>query len=154
MTEEKALDWDAEIENDGEAKEFYVFPDGSEVDFEVDTLTKDRSEKLDCPMAKLKLILSDGEHENSAFDNLILHTKAEWKLCQFFLAIGQRQHGEKLKPDWEAVEGSTGRCKVGIRTYKKKNDKGELVEREANEVIRYLEPEGSEESDSSANYNF
>lgn len=137
MTEQRAYDWDSEIQDDGDQQgEFFVFDPESIVDFKVKAMTRTTSHGLNCPMAKLDLELSDGEHKARCLDNLILHSKAEWKLCQFFSAIGQRRHGEKIKPRWNEVEGASGRCKVGVRTYEKNGE-----EREINEVLRYLEPE-------------
>jgi hypothetical protein len=57
-------------------------------------------------------------------------------LCEFFLAIGQRKHGEPLKMNWPAVVGSRGRCKVGIRTWTG-NDGSD---KQNNEIKKFLEP--------------
>jgi len=57
-------------------------------------------------------------------------------LCAFFTAIGQRQKGEKVKMNWGAVVGATGRCRVGTRKWKA--DNGE--ERTSNEIKRFYEP--------------
>ena len=52
-------------------------------------------------------------------DSLYLNSKAEWKLSQFFLAIGQKKHGEPLRPNWNAVVGSRGKCEITINEYQK-----------------------------------
>ncbi len=44
--------------------------------------------------------------------NLYLHTSQEWKLCEFFMAIGQKRKGEPLRMNWGLVVGSTATCHV------------------------------------------
>lgn len=44
--------------------------------------------------------------------DLILHTNFEWELCQFFLSIGDRKHGEPLAMNWRSVVGKRGRVKI------------------------------------------
>ena len=132
-----ALDWDSPIANEG--RNFHLFPEGAEVHFEVTDLTRATSRNLNCPMAKLKLRVfefSNPDLENVIIENLVLHTSCEWKLCEFFTAIGQRRHGDKLAPDWSAVVGATGRCKLGIDTFTKRDGS----EGQANRVRTFLEP--------------
>jgi len=131
-----ALDWDSPIENDG--KSVYLFPDGSEVRFEVIELTRATSRNLNCPMARLRLRLHDPSHpelENVIIENLVLHTSCEWKLCEFFTAIGQRRHGDKLMPRWGEVVGAGGRCKVSVDSFKKRDGS----EMQVNRVKSFLE---------------
>ena len=136
MREGQAIDWDSPIVNDGENKEFFLFPDGAEVNFEVMELQRSSSKNLHCPMAKLVLRLfdKDGEHEAQCYENLVLHTSCEWKLCEFFRSIGQRQHGEKIVPDWSKVEGSRGLCVVSVNTYEKNGET-----RKNNRVKNYID---------------
>ena len=47
----------------------------------------------------------------------------EWKLCAFFRSIGQKKHGEPLKPNWGKVIGSIGKAHFKQREWV--NDKGE-----------------------------
>lgn len=63
----------------------------------------------------------------------------EWKLCQFFTSIGLRQHGEKLRMNWAAVTGKTGRCRITKRTYKDKTG----ADRETNDLDEFLDPLGA-----------
>ena len=67
----------------------------------------------------------------------MLDDSLEWKLCQFFLAIGDRKHGEALKMNWDAVEGKGGWCEIGHRTWTGRD--GE--ERESNQVERFIDPQ-------------
>lgn len=141
------MDWDSPIENDGEGSgEFFVFPDGSEVSFEVTKFTRAVSDRRNCPMAKLELTLTDGEgHEAKAWDNITLHSSSEWKLCQFFTAIGQRRHGEKIKPDWTKVYGAKGRATVTVGEYTKGSKTFPK-----NEIDRYLDPADAADDSSAA----
>lgn len=114
---ERELGWDDEISNDST---FTLLPAG-DYNFEVIGFERGRhngSDKLPaCNKAILTLELSDGINTVQIKHNLMLHTKTEGLVCAFFVAIGQRKHGEPLRMNWPAVVGSTGRCKVGIRQY-------------------------------------
>lgn len=129
------FDWDSPIEHDGE--EIVVLPEG-EYDFEVVGFERQRyspsagSKVPPCPMAVIKLRMDGATVE----ERLYLHSTFEWKLCQFFWCIGQRKKGERLIPNWRAVIGARGRCRLGVRTW---TDRGGN-ERKVNQVLEYLEP--------------
>lgn len=131
--EDGELDWDADIENDG--PEFTLLPEG-DYDFTVIDFERGRhngSEKLPaCNKAIVHLKIETPEGMTIIRHNLFLHTKTEGMLCAFFAAIGMRKKGERLKMNWNAVPGSRGRAKVGIRTY---NDK------QYNEIKHFYEYE-------------
>ena len=38
-------------------------------------------------------------------------------LSAFFLAIGEKKHGEKVRMNWQSVTGAKGKCKVIVDTY-------------------------------------
>ena len=135
----RELGWDDQIENDG--ADFEPLPDG-EYGFEVRTMERGRfagSDKMAaCNKATIDCIIKDAEgKEHHVYDDLILNSKMEWKLCQFFLCIGQRAKGEKLKPRWNEVVGSTGRFKIYLNEYTDKNGKP----RRNNKVDEYLAPQ-------------
>ena len=130
---EREFGWDDAIENDG--PEYTLLPEG-EVTFKVTGIERKRysgGDKLPpCNMAELKveLIADDGKRA-IVTERLYLHSRMEGKLCSFFTAIGQRKHGERLVPRWNAVVGSTGRCKIGVREYNG---------RQYNDIKSYIEP--------------
>lgn len=132
-----AMTWDDEIQNDGEG--FRVLPEG-EYDFTVTDFTRGRFEgsakMAACPKAELTIKIHDPDGDVTVSENLFLNRKAEWKLCQFFTAIGHRKHGETLRMNWNAVKGAKGRCKVGVRKWTGNDGK----EHENNEITAFLEP--------------
>lgn len=134
---ERAFEWDDEIEHDGGS--FLLLDDG-DYTFSVTKFERGHhggSEKIPpCNKAILSIAIETPEGTATINCNLFLHSKFEWKLCQFFTSIGQRQHGEKLKMDWSKVIGAIGRCKIGTRTWKK--DDGS--EGKSNEVLEFYEP--------------
>ena len=133
---EAALDWNSEISKESE---FELLPEG-EYDFEVESFERGRfdgSEKMSaCPQANLTLIVKDPDTGKSGkvYDTLFLHSKAEWRLSQFFSAIGQKKKGEPLCMNWNLVPGAKGRLKLIINKYTSKNGD----QRENNRVSSYL----------------
>jgi hypothetical protein len=145
-----ALDWDSEIKNDGES--FSLLPDGCEADFTILEVGRARvanGKYAGSPMAKIKVKATYKGESTTINENLILHSKMEWKLCQFFTAIGQRKHGDPLCPRWNEVPGSFGKLKVKIEKYTVTNKDGIQEERESNKVDKWLEPIVVKEPDDS-----
>jgi len=136
--DDRELGWDDEIQNDG--PEFVLLPEG-DYDFEVVTFERARhggSEKLPpCNKAVVHIKLTGKEGSTTIKHNLFLHTKTEGMLCAFFAGIGQRKKGEKLSMNWNSVPGSKGRCKVGIRRWKNKENREEYS---SNEIKKFYEP--------------
>ena len=133
------LSWDAEIENEG--KEFVVAEPG-DYNFTVTGFERARFEgsaKMPpCNQAKLTIRLDlPGGEECTIKHNLFLHSKSEWRLCEFFTAIGQRKKGQRVSMNWNAVIGSKGRCKVSKRAFKNKDGK----ELWTNDIDKFYEPE-------------
>ena len=133
----RELGWEDEIENEGSPR---VVLEPGEYPFTVQSFERARfagSEKVPpCPQAIVHLQINAPEGPVPMNVNLFLHTRFEWKLCQFFTSLVLRQHGEKLRMNWAAVAGRSGRCKITKRTYKDRNG----VDREANDVDEFLDP--------------
>lgn len=132
------LDWDSEIENDG--PEYTTLPEGeydfTVVGFERQRYTPSAKAKLPpCNMAVVSLQFKEPEGSTTIKDKLYLHSSVEWRLCAFFTSIGQRQHGERVRMNWNAVIGAHGRAKLSVRTYTDNNGK----ERTINDVDTYLD---------------
>lgn len=143
---ERALDWNDEIEND--SHQWTVIPEG---DYHFGVIGFERgwhggSEKIPaCNKAVVRLTILGPEYPfkpdrlGEVSTNLFLHSKFEWKLCQFFTAIGLRRHGEKLRMDWNRVMGAEGDCHIGIRKWTGNDGK----EHESNEITEFYDPDKS-----------
>ncbi|MCM1544872.1 MAG: DUF669 domain-containing protein [Ruminococcus sp.] len=129
---DRALEWDDEIENESS---YTIVPEGI-YDFEVTKFergTHNGSEKLPpCKKAILTIRVTNGKESTTIVHTLFLHSKCESMLSAFFLAIGEKKHGEKVRMNWSAVTGAKGKCKVYIDNYK-----GEQY----NKIKSFLAPE-------------
>ena len=118
------LGWDAQIEDDSNG--YAPLPDGDYIG-RVLTVERDRhngSPKIPpCPKAVVKLLLQEKPGKTRELTmNLYLHSKMEWKLSEFFRAVGQKDHGERIRMDWTAVPGS--RIRVNVKTTNSKGNDG------------------------------
>ena len=132
---EREYGWDDEISRDDE---FTILPEG-DYDFEVTSFERSRSKGSDnipaSNMAVLDIKVTDGKNTVYVKDYLVLHSKMEWKLSQFFRSIGVKKQGETVRMNWSAVPGAKGRCKVIVDKYT--NDKGQT--RENNKIAKYYD---------------
>lgn len=133
----EAFDWGAEISDEG--GDYPVLEPG-DYNFTVETFQRKRFNGSDkmcaCNQVVLKLRI-DCPEGVVVEDNLFLNRKTEWKVSQFFLAIGQKQPGVPLRPNWDALPGSRGRCKLYIDKWKSDRDGREF---ESNKVDKYYTP--------------
>lgn len=143
MNENKdAFGWNDEVEEGGG---FTVLPEGPAA-FTVVDFARERKEyktlgEINVAVVTLHCVCDDEGVEGAVVCNLALHRKVQFKLFQFFTAIGQRKHGEgMLKPDWTKVKGASGRCVLGVREWERR-DGGKGY---SNEVTRFLDPEADE----------
>lgn len=67
-----------------------------------------------CTIVELKVQVQDVTIDHGLF----LNTKMIGRLSEFFVSIGQARYGQKFRPNWQAVPGSRGMCKVGVRKWK------------------------------------
>lgn len=105
------------------------------------------------PQADLELKIQSAEGEATVFEKLILHTATEWKLSEFFIAIGQKTKGQPFTPNWGQVPGATGRAKIEINRYTDKNNN----QRENNRIVEFLEPQSQpqqQQAQSNPSYDF
>lgn len=130
------IGWDDELTNDGGN---YVLLNEGDYKFTVTGFERGRfagSEKIP-PCNKATLTLSVDTYDGTAtikYD-LILWSTLEWKLSEFFRAIGQKKHGEPLRPRWNEVVGSNGRAHFKPRKYIKKDG----TEGTANDVDKFYD---------------
>lgn len=113
------LNWDSEIQNDGGIN-YITLPEG-DYEFEVTNLEKGEhrgSAKIPpCPKATLELTFATKQGISVVKENLFLDESAEWKLCQFFRCIGQREHGQRYKMNWDKVVGARGRAHIYVEEW-------------------------------------
>ena len=134
----RAFNWDDEIQNDG--PDYVLLPEG-EYPCTVTKFERARFEgsaKLPpCSMAKLSITVHGGAKGDAYVTHrLYLHTRTEGLLCAFFESIGQRKHGEALRPRWDELEGAQGLCRLGIHEYTKKDG----TPGSTNEITKFLPP--------------
>lgn len=119
MVEDKALDWDDVISNDG--VEFNILPAG-EYPFKVKSFERaehNGSANLPkCKVAKVNIEIDGGDLGKAyVIHRFFLHSRTEPFICQFFRSINLRKSGDKSRMDWNAIIGGSGHCRVGVREY-------------------------------------
>lgn len=133
-----AYDWDSTIEKDG--GDFKLLPEGV-WPFTIKSVEKSYynggKSIPPCPKANLTLRVGHGADMSDVTDGMLLDDSLEWKLCQFFLGIGARKHGEPLRMNWDEsfLVGKTGWVEIEHREYEKDGET-----RQANQVAKYLDP--------------
>lgn len=104
------ISWDDEISSDDSQ---YIILEEGDYNFTVTNFERGRfpgSAKLPaCNKAALTLAVETPEGTAFIKYDLILWSSLEWKISEFFRAIGQKKHGEKFVPRWNAVIGAKGR---------------------------------------------
>ncbi|WP_236261863.1 DUF669 domain-containing protein [Erysipelothrix urinaevulpis] len=139
---EREFGWDDEIE--ATEMEFILLDPGI-YEFTVKSFTRGRfdgSEKMPpCNKAEFDLSIIDPKSDQEVIvkHQLLLHSKMEWLIGQFFVGLGMMEVGERLKPNWSGVVGKTGKCEIEHRTY---NDNT------YNNVKKFLEPEAAPQQNS------
>ena len=88
-----------------------------------------------CPRAIITLAVETENGPQEVTVSLLVHRKLEWKLSQFFRAIGRKKHGEALDMDWSGLVGLPLKVHLTIRSYT--NHDGE--ERQCNDVDRFYD---------------
>lgn len=116
---ERELGWNDTITQD--ADEYIILPEG-DYDFVVENFDRTRhegSEKLP-PCTKVMLnirVYSPNGERVIVRHNLFLHTRMKSMLASFFAAIGEKKKGKDYVMNWNAVPGSSGRCKITTKEY-------------------------------------
>lgn len=136
MDNQKTFRWDDEISNESS---FVLFPAGN-YKFTVEGFEREYfggSAKIPpCNRANLTLTVEDELGRTTTInDGLFLIEKMEWKLCAFFLSLGLRKHGEKVKMAWDKIIGRSGMCRIYVDEYEKNGKKYQN-----NKIDAYLDP--------------
>lgn len=144
-TQERELGWEDDITQDGQ--EYIDIPDG-DYDFVIEKVERSRYNGGDkVPACNLAIItigfLLNGQRV-SMTERLMLYSKFEWKLSQFFASIGLKQKDQPLKMSWN-ITGYKGRCKVGHKQYDGKT---------YNEIKKFYPVWELEKQPQQQNYNY
>lgn len=123
MNQERELQWDDQIIKDG--PEFILLPEG-DYDFTVTKFERGRfqgSAKMPaCNQAKIELTIHTPSNGDIKLEHsLLLHSRTEGFLSNFFGGIGQKKEGQPLRMNWNAVIGGKGRLKLKVENYTKKD---------------------------------
>ncbi|MDR3052564.1 MAG: DUF669 domain-containing protein [Coriobacteriales bacterium] len=115
-TNNNIIDDDQELDYDGvitqDEPERIILPAGDYA-FMVRDFERTTSKASEKKMVKIFLDIDGASFgKASIIDNMVLSTKMEWKLSQFFCGIGQKKHGEPLQMNWNAAIGTTGVVEV------------------------------------------
>ena len=122
MNDGRPLGWDDSVEKDAE---FILLPEG-DYDFMVNTFERgyhNGSDKMPpCNKATVHIQIVDPSSGQTVtiMHNLFLHSKTEWTLSAFFIALGLKKKGEKIAMPWNAIPGRRGRCQIKHQEHKGK----------------------------------
>ena len=120
-----------------EGGEFLLLDEG-DYDFTVTAFERGRfpgSAKIPaCNKAVLTLTVQTPNGEANTKYDLILWSSLEWKISEFFRAIGQKKSGEAFVPRWNEVVGSKGRAHFKPRKYLKNGE-----ERQVNDISKFYD---------------
>ena len=86
-------------------------------------------------MAVVKLAVKTAEGSAGIQERFILNSDFGWKIHKLFFACGLAPEDGKFRMDWTGLEGKTGNCEVGQRTYEGKNGPTTI-----NEIKEWLAP--------------
>lgn len=130
------IGWDDVIEEDGQ--ELVLLEEG-DYNFTVTNFERGRfpgGQKIPaCNKAVITIRIETEEGLSLIRFDLLLYRSVEWRISSFFRCIGQKQHGEKVKMNWNTVIGSKGRAHVVQRKYT--NNYGE--EKTVNDIGKFID---------------
>lgn len=137
--ENEFLDWNGGFV--AEENSFTLLPAG-EYQFTVTNMERKiydgTSDKIPngAPYAEVSLEVAGTEGKTIVKERLYMMKKFQWKLTEFFSAIGQAPViGQPFNPNWSTIIGSTGRAKVEINNYKSQGE-----DRQNNRIKEFLKP--------------
>lgn len=110
----KVLDWDDEIQDDGNG-EFVILEEG---DYEFTVSKFERSHYTPsadaktpaCNQANITIKIETANGDCFITEKFPLASTMEWKISAFFRSIGLKKHGEKLKMQWNESIGLKGKA--------------------------------------------
>jgi hypothetical protein len=151
------MNWDSEVDPDAQSGRTLVAE--GVVEFSVLSLKRVRKEFGKCGtinVAEITLLvqsLKDPEEPVEVMINLGLHSTCQWKITEFFTAIGQRKHGDtgKFVPRWDKIEGKSG---YAINEHKTRKSKKTGNEYTVNELAKFITEEEVKAENEKSGLNF
>lgn len=139
---DRELDWDEEISND---RGFVLLPEG-DYPYTITKMERARwegSSKVGpCRMVRLTVALHGGSlGETVCTYQMFMLERFSWKIAELFVSIGlAKPEDEKVRMQWNRVEGATGICHVAQREYVKKSGPNAGETGTSNEITKFLPP--------------
>lgn len=135
------LDWDGEVSNDGS---FVLLPEG-DYPYTITKFERARyggsSKVPPCKMAQLTVAVHGAQGDASVSYRLFLLAKFQWKIAELFVSLGlAAPDDEKVRMQWDRIQGATGICHVAQREYTKQSGPHAGETGTANEITKFLPP--------------
>ena len=135
------LDWDGEVSNDGS---FVLLPEG-DYPYTITKFERARyggsSKVPPCKMAQLTVAVHGAQGDASVSCRLFLLAKFQWKIAELFVSLGLASpDDEKVRMQWDRVQGGTGLCHVAQREFTKQSGPHAGETGTANEITKFLPP--------------
>ena len=93
------------------------------------------------PYAEIEMEFVGTKGKTTVRERLYLLKRMQWKLTEFFTAIGQNPViGQTFMPNWNAVIGSSGYAELEVNHYKDNNGN----DRSNNRTNKFLKPDAPE----------
>ena len=124
--EVKVFDWDDEIQEDGEQRDFVTLEEG-DYEFEVTKFERGHytpsatAKTPACNQANMTLKIHTDNGDCYITENFPLASTMEWKISAFFRSVGLKKHGEKLQMKWNDAIGLKGKAHITKTAGKKEN---------------------------------
>lgn len=138
---DRELDWDDEITNDGG---FVLLPEG-DYPYTITKFERARyggsSKVPPCKMAQLTVAVHGAQGDASVSYRLFLLAKFQWKIAELFVSLGLASpDDEKVRMQWDRVQGGTGLCHIAQREFTKQSGPHAGETGTANEITKFLPP--------------
>jgi hypothetical protein len=141
--------WNEAVDPTNQGSDFVILPEG-EAFFTVTKLERTRKEfgkfgTINVAIISLMVTSADVDADTpvEVKEQIGLHRDLEWKITQFFTALGHRKHGDtgKFVPDWSKIVNESGRCVIQHRKYAKRTDAPGVQSGTSNDIKEFIAPE-------------
>lgn len=151
---ETSYEWDSSFTIEEPTNTYNLMPAGTTVDFTVEKITKKRNTKWNCPMMEISLKCTNPEYgETWVWENISLHSKAQYFINAFFSAIGLAGENKTFGELVNIAIGRSGKAKLKVESWQsnKIDSNGKPIIYESNKIDKYLKREESAVSATTTN---